>query len=106
MSRARNLSWAQHRARHGHHLHRPRLRRQAAQELKDLADGRAQLPTLLPAGPDRHVHLLLEPIKVAPNLGDSRVLSVRSRRSFCESLAELAQPRLDPGQRQMRRPDR
>ena len=45
-------------------------------------------------------------IELVTRLADSRVLLVRSRRSFCKSLAELAQPRLDPGQRQMRRPDR
>ena len=92
------------RPRNLHRRHCSRVHRQLSQEFEDFSDGRAQLLALLPAGPDCSLYLLAETIEIPPKLGDLLVVLVTHRLSLPELLFEFAEPRLDPSQRQTRRP--
>ncbi len=91
------------RQRNLHRIGRPQAHRQAPEEFEDLSYGHARRLALLFTRPDGNLNLLPETIEILPKLVDLLVVLVLRRPSFPESLAELAEPRLDPSERQTRR---
>ena len=88
--------------RHGtlHRIRRLRLHGQASEEIEVISSDGHDNPGS-PACCDRTLHLLPKPIEVVlPKLVDLLVVLVLARLLFPESLPQLAEPRLDPSERQ------